>query len=254
MALIKRHFCEVEVHRWKVKADASDLFGGMFQLRMASANSDHQFKEWLGGELGENKVVFFPKSSLEHLNFVGTAGDLLCAALRQYPLLRFCNNLDLLAALVAAYLCCKYRFSPEILFGQGPYKPMIRIDLLVILQEHDSPRRVVDREDLDKLDKLIILERDAKLVRGTLRKCYSGGEEWAADMEEVEGGLAMRHLVNDDGNGSEETKCPVCLERFKYLYAAQASCSHEFHQECITSWLLRADSCPMCRSALPVWV
>lgn len=258
MALKEGYYSfDVDVCKWKVEADAWDLFGGVIQIRLVAANSADQYMEWVesGEESGEWKSVFFPKTSLGALNSSCTAGLLLRAALRQYPLLRCCQNLDLLATSVTKYMCCKYHFSPEILSGQGPYKPIITIQLLITLEEQGSPCRVVDGGgDLDKLcDKLIILGRDAKLVTSALAKCYSSKEE-TEDREEVEGNLVMMTIANDDDDGgTEEMSCPICWKRFvKYERVIRASCSHTFHPGCITNWLIRNDSCPMCRSACSV--
>ncbi|XP_010538737.1 PREDICTED: RING-H2 finger protein ATL39-like [Tarenaya hassleriana] len=48
---------------------------------------------------------------------------------------------------------------------------------------------------------------------------------------------------------SESDVCCICLERFgdsgKYL--SDLPCSHVFHRLCLDQWLVRRNSCPLCR-------
>ncbi|AQK57356.1 Putative RING zinc finger domain superfamily protein [Zea mays] len=47
--------------------------------------------------------------------------------------------------------------------------------------------------------------------------------------------------------------CAICLEDFQDgVEVAVMACSgqHEFHSGCITNWLRRSNTCPMCRHAL----
>ncbi|CAD5319491.1 unnamed protein product [Arabidopsis thaliana] len=52
----------------------------------------------------------------------------------------------------------------------------------------------------------------------------------------------------------DESTCPICLENFLNDYVNDgkrikklAHCSHRFHKECISEWLRRCNSCPICR-------
>lgn len=45
--------------------------------------------------------------------------------------------------------------------------------------------------------------------------------------------------------------CSFCWERLcQGVVVAETSCTHMFHSRCIFEWLLRANSCPLCRSSL----
>ena len=54
-----------------------------------------------------------------------------------------------------------------------------------------------------------------------------------------------------------ERECPICRDDFivgAKVIKMPCSRSHVFHKTCVAEWLERDDSCPMCRSALPVWL
>ena len=52
----------------------------------------------------------------------------------------------------------------------------------------------------------------------------------------------------------EESKedCPICLKRLDQDEEVMwLPCSHQFHSDCLTAWLNKAASCPLCRRSLP---
>lgn len=56
---------------------------------------------------------------------------------------------------------------------------------------------------------------------------------------------------------NEETKCPVCFEEFKNIEKKSDNfirkinlCKHKFCSECITTWLEKHKSCPICKIEL----
>ncbi|OMO67770.1 Zinc finger, RING-type [Corchorus capsularis] len=53
-------------------------------------------------------------------------------------------------------------------------------------------------------------------------------------------------MAGDDHEGT----CAICLEGFSGNSCFKMRCSHVFHGDCITKWLWRKRSCPMCRSRL----
>ena len=55
----------------------------------------------------------------------------------------------------------------------------------------------------------------------------------------------------EDGGGGEPS-CAICTNAFVTgERVTRLPCSHTFHRECISSWLERASSCPICRCQLP---
>ncbi|CAH2061153.1 unnamed protein product [Thlaspi arvense] len=51
---------------------------------------------------------------------------------------------------------------------------------------------------------------------------------------------------------SEESKCAICLEGLwndedDVLNSDLLPCSHRFHMRCVGEWLMRSNSCPLCR-------
>ena len=64
-------------------------------------------------------------------------------------------------------------------------------------------------------------------------------------------------LADSDLASLPERECPICRDDFEAgqrVIKMPCSRAHVFHRECAAEWLARDDSCPMCRSALPVWL
>eukprot|EP01018_Ginkgo_biloba_P019663 Gb_23008 [translate_table: standard] len=48
---------------------------------------------------------------------------------------------------------------------------------------------------------------------------------------------------------SEQEDCPVCLEQFSLgEHLLRLPCSHRFHLDCLTPWLIICGECPYCRA------
>ncbi|XP_046468464.1 E3 ubiquitin-protein ligase RNF181-like [Neodiprion pinetum] len=55
--------------------------------------------------------------------------------------------------------------------------------------------------------------------------------------------------IKFDGNCQQ---CTVCLKDFDAASSIKSMpCRHSFHNECITPWLKKTNSCPLCRYELP---
>ena len=45
--------------------------------------------------------------------------------------------------------------------------------------------------------------------------------------------------------------CPICLGDLNENNSTKTtSCFHSFHEQCLTRWLVTANTCPMCRTQL----
>eukprot|EP00041_Stephanoeca_diplocostata_P008157 m.118159 g.118159 ORF g.118159 m.118159 type:complete len:183 (+) comp17198_c0_seq7:140-688(+) len=50
----------------------------------------------------------------------------------------------------------------------------------------------------------------------------------------------------------EEMECPVCMMKFtEEDHMNELPCQHVFHPQCCTPWLLKNNTCPVCRHELP---
>ena len=68
---------------------------------------------------------------------------------------------------------------------------------------------------------------------------------------------SCRYSTEEDAASLPERECPICRDDFAVgnkVIKMPCSHSHVFHKSCVAEWLERDDSCPMCRSALPVWL
>ena len=43
--------------------------------------------------------------------------------------------------------------------------------------------------------------------------------------------------------------CSICLEK-QNNKCVKLSCGHTFHNKCITNWLLKNNTCPLCRNGM----
>ena len=44
--------------------------------------------------------------------------------------------------------------------------------------------------------------------------------------------------------------CPICLKQLKKSGSTKTSCGHSFHEQCLTTWFMTSNTCPMCRTKL----
>jgi len=58
--------------------------------------------------------------------------------------------------------------------------------------------------------------------------------------------------LHDQNGTDEDDVCNICLEPFaagdEVATSDVSKCSHGFHRQCITGWLMKHDECPMCRA------
>ncbi|KAH7687453.1 Zinc finger RING/FYVE/PHD-type protein [Dioscorea alata] len=61
----------------------------------------------------------------------------------------------------------------------------------------------------------------------------------------------LKSLVTEVFNDDEAASCMICLEEFVAgVEVKRLPCSHFFHGDCIDSWFVRKDTCPLCRFTL----
>ncbi|XP_042519294.1 probable E3 ubiquitin-protein ligase ATL45 [Macadamia integrifolia] len=92
-----------------------------------------------------------------------------------------------------------------------------------------------------------------------LRRVVANGEKLIA-MLETSNNFGSQSQPDVDGNGNEDVddddkeeeeenlKCVICLKALKdKAVIKKLLCHHRFHTSCITKWLRRRSSCPVCR-------
>ncbi|KAF6158561.1 hypothetical protein GIB67_040075 [Kingdonia uniflora] len=59
----------------------------------------------------------------------------------------------------------------------------------------------------------------------------------------------LLYVSSEIGNGNGDT-CTICLKKMKTEDETSSlkECSHIYHVDCISTWLMRKPTCPMCRS------
>jgi len=78
-------------------------------------------------------------------------------------------------------------------------------------------------------------------------------QEEHRDCAEERGVNSLREDENREETNSGLT-CPVCLDDFdvgdELSWSRELKCRHVFHSECLLSWLMKNDECPVCRTVL----
>lgn len=80
----------------------------------------------------------------------------------------------------------------------------------------------------------------------------AGSDALAALAERV---VTLR--TGDDVSALGESECPICRDEFDVgsrVIKMPCARTHVFHRDCVATWLRKDDSCPLCRSSLPIWL
>ena len=59
----------------------------------------------------------------------------------------------------------------------------------------------------------------------------------------------MRYLKKSNNQNIDEDVCPICIENNVDL---SLPCSHFFCNKCLKTWIVKSDSCPLCRYKLKI--
>ena len=69
-------------------------------------------------------------------------------------------------------------------------------------------------------------------------------EDLEEDSENDNGTTIREHKIDD----SQDQGCCICLENYEEGDSLRVlNCKHHFHKQCLDTWLLRNNSCPLCR-------
>ena len=94
---------------------------------------------------------------------------------------------------------------------------------------------------------------DEDIVRANQSARRSAGSDSIRALER----RSTAPLADSDLVSLPERECPICRDDFEAgqrVNNKPSTRAHVFHRQCAAEWLARDDSCPMCRSALPVWL
>lgn len=92
------------------------------------------------------------------------------------------------------------------------------------------------RSDIDFSDFAEVLEQFIQVTRSQVLALYE----------------RMEHVTNSQPTMAQlQNVCSICLTDFESTSEVSSlPCQHIFHQDCLTPWLERSGSCPVCRESL----
>lgn len=125
------------------------------------------------------------------------------------------------------------------------------------IQSENHHMDIEDEEILGEVSDPEILEIRDDLWRCTLEKlpgCICLDPNFSRDskgFKQVKGAVEIQSYDGED----EMDSCSCCLDSFlNGDEVAKMSCSHLFHGGCISTWLSKKNSCPLCRSSCATFV
>lgn len=74
------------------------------------------------------------------------------------------------------------------------------------------------------------------------------GDHYKRCEEQIAGMVKWDRLVLIARETDPDNECALCLENMNYVnVCGVGECGHNFHKECITTWLNKSKTCPLCR-------
>jgi Ring finger domain len=106
-----------------------------------------------------------------------------------------------------------------------------------------------DRSD-DDIEAQAAYESDSK-SSSSLSVSYTSNSGTSFSAPKSAETIPAPQLNDAEDNDDENTICFICLAHFQpsesVAMSNNADCKHIFHKDCIASWLVKQDGCPMCR-------
>jgi len=97
-----------------------------------------------------------------------------------------------------------------------------------------------DAKEVGK-DEILVVSNQKQLETSCSSGLQAGG---SATDEETGGNMSLMEAGKDP--------CPVCFEDYtngdEIAWSKNGNCSHVYHVNCILTWLMKHDDCPICRS------
>tara|TARA_Y100000991_G_C21964001_1_gene345908 strand:+ start:172 stop:1191 length:1020 start_codon:yes stop_codon:yes gene_type:complete len=113
---------------------------------------------------------------------------------------------------------------------------------LIKLEKHNDISYEILRKDLFK-ESVEILE----VINNLMYKSYESIE--ILDKSTVNDEMLEYNIIENGQKNNEDRLCTICQEDLNNeLFAVKIEkCGHYFHKNCIDNWLIRSNTCPLCR-------
>jgi hypothetical protein len=123
------------------------------------------------------------------------------------------------------------------------------------LAEQMIARQIHEAMSLHLLARALGLDIEAIIACLQQQEAYEGFGAVPASAAAVAG--LEKQTFQASTTTTTTTECAICFEDFEdgeEVSVMPCSRRHEFHGECITKWLGRSNTCPLCRHELPTVV
>ena len=94
-----------------------------------------------------------------------------------------------------------------------------------------------------------VIESQGSLMSDILEIRMNRRNAVRAEPENLDSLLRTNTVTEEDGHGCLICLCDYTIGEDK----ASVSCGHDFHKECVQTWLKNSNTCPCCRAALHDW-
>ena len=115
-----------------------------------------------------------------------------------------------------------------------------------LVNGHRFHRRMNSNSDYEKVYEAVYCIKRKEVVRKSLSLVYHDGMTSTTVVTPFRSTPQTKHI--------EEPICSICLSEFevgdclaKSAYPMCSKCDHTYHYDCLSNWLMKHDTCPMCR-------
>lgn len=98
---------------------------------------------------------------------------------------------------------------------------------------------------VNKYNSIQYLERNNEIIRKE-KEVIKKRQELLQKLKAPEKVLTLEEIIKQ--NEKIENNCLICLESLKNEKNKTLECNHIFHTKCLEEWLIKNQTCPLCRS------